>query len=375
MRVNRKALPAWISSYIGGESKSHIEILEAQLHQQNSVVDQLGDGLEVALFICDAKATILYANRSALDLFGFEAPVGRPLLAVTLSTEMESMLLRAVETQDPQSGELRFTSPVEKVGRVKIWPQRDAPRLFVSVYDITELRRLERIRRDFVSNVSHELRTPLTIIRSMAETLLDSPEETTAKREKYLSKVVEEVDRLALMANDLLVLTSAESQPVQKAHSDLAEVFRSAVDQLQPKAAEKQLDLRFSGPDSLLVPADSEQMRQVALNLVENALKYTSQGEVMVNVREEADDFVATVADTGQGISTEDVAKIFERFYRVDRGRSRQTGGTGLGLSIVKHIVESHGGQVHVDTALNIGSTFTVRLPLADRSILPSAKG
>ena len=348
------------------QRQSQIELLEAQLAQQANAVDALADGLDVALFICDAKASVLYANRPALTLFRFDNPVGKMLLAVTLSNELEQLVIRASQTRKDQHAELDFAYPADKVGLAKAWTDDNANRVFLSVYDISDLRRLERVRRDFVSNVSHELRTPLTIIRSMAETLLDSPDTPAAKKGQYLEKVISEVDRLTLMANDLLVLTAAESQAVDKSPVDLASVFRSAVDQLQVKAKDKALELRYTGPFSLNVPANAEQMRQVALNLIDNAINYTSQGRIIVAARLEGGFVAVSVNDSGIGIASEDLPRIFERFYRVNKGRSRGTGGTGLGLSIVKHIVEAHGGTVAVDSSLNVGSTFTIRLPVLE---------
>jgi two-component system, OmpR family, phosphate regulon sensor histidine kinase PhoR len=342
---------------------SHIELVEAQLEQQRTAVDNLADGLEVALAICDNKANILYANKAAKQLFRVENPVGRALIAVTLSSELEQLVLNAAVRHSVIDAELNFASPVDRVGMAKAWPQDEGNRVFLSVYDITDLRHLERVRRDFVSNVSHELRTPLTIIRSMAETLLDAPDTPAAKKGQYLEKVISEVDRLTMMANDLLVLTTAESQVVAKRPCDIAEIFRGVTDQLLPKAIEKGLDLRYQGPFSLIVPAHTEQLRQVALNLIENAINYTSQGRITSVIRDEGTEVIAIVNDSGIGIASDDVPRIFERFYRVDKGRSRGTGGTGLGLSIVKHIVEAHGGNVTVDSALNVGSTFTIRLP------------
>ena len=348
-----------------GQKQSQNELLEAQFAQQRTAVDTLADGLDIALFICDAKAEILFANKPALRLFHFDKPVGRTLLAVSLSYDLEQLVLRAAQSHTEQHAELTFAYPVDRVGLAKAWPQDEGSRVFLSIYDITDLRRLERVRRDFVSNVSHELRTPLTIIRSMAETLLESPETPAAKKGQYLEKIMSEVDRLTHMANDLLVLTTAESQPMSREACDLADIFRGVSDQLQMKARDKGISLQFHGADRIMVPANAEQMRQVALNLIDNAINYTSHGQILIATRQEGVEFVATVKDSGMGIASEDLPRIFERFYRVDKGRSRGTGGTGLGLSIVKHIVEAHGGQVSVDSALNMGSTFTLRMPIA----------
>ena len=345
-------------------SHSQKELLQAEMEQRQNAIDVLADGLDIAIFICDLRATILYANRRAVEMFKFENPVGRTILAVTLSYDLEQLVFDACRLGDAQDGELSFTYPDERVGLAKAWPQQDGARVFVSIYEITDLRRLERVRQDFVSNVSHELRTPLTIIRAMAETLLDDPEASAEVSERYLGKVITEVDRLSLIANDLLILSAAESNTVKKNACDIADIFKHAVGQLDDKAKSKTLELGYAGVDSLIIEANPIQMTQVALNLIDNAINYTSEGSVHVSLERHEDSVVVAVKDTGFGISSEHLPRIFERFYRIDKGRSRATGGTGLGLSIVKHIVEAHGGKVTVESALNQGSTFTVSLPI-----------
>lgn len=266
-------------------------------------------------------------------------------------------------------GEFTFAHADERVALAKVWPQSDSGQIFVSLYEITDLRRLERIRQDFVSNVSHELRTPLTIIRAMAETLFDDPKGPLEQRQKYLGKITEEVDRLSLLVNDLLVLSAAESNTAKTRACDLADIFRQVVHQLEGRASAKQLELSYEGPDNLWIEANPTQMTQIALNLVENAINYTWEGSVRVHVEREDDQALVQVMDTGIGIASEHHGRIFERFYRVDKGRSRSTGGTGLGLSIVKHIVEAHGGAVSIDSKLNQGSVFTIRLPVGTPEI------
>lgn len=343
-----------------GREQSERNLLQTEIEIQRRSVDDLADGLDIAIFICDPRANILYANRRATELFDFEEPLGRNVLAVTLSHDLERLVVEAHREQNPKNAELVFPYPTERTGLAKAWATPDG-RVFLSVYEITDLRRLERVRQDFVANVSHELRTPMTLIRAMAETLMDGDDPEL--RERYLGKIVSEVDRLSMISQDLLILSAAESNPVRKHACDVAEVFRGVLQQLEARASEKGLALSYEGPEHLTIEANSAQMTQVALNLIENAINYTPQGEVSVQIEPRGAEVQILVRDTGMGIASEHQPRVFERFYRVDKARSRSTGGTGLGLSIVKHIVEAHGGRVMVTSALNQGSTFAVTLP------------
>lgn len=347
------------------QGEGRLRLLQEDLERQRQNVDALGEGMDVAILVCDERATISYANRAAKEMFRTQDPAGRSLLAITLNYDLEQLALLAGRDRTEQNAELAFAYPTDRVGLAKAWSFESLPgRVFVTVVEITDLRRLERVRTDFVSNVSHELRTPLTLIRAMAETLLDDKGKDKELFERYLGKVIEEVDRLSGITSDLLTLSSAESNPVRKAPCDVVEVFSNVVNQFQSKAAEKELELTFEGPEHLVIEANTAQMTQVAINLVDNAINYTQAGSVKVSVTASEDEAMVTVADTGIGIPSDHHQRVFERFYRVDRGRSRTLGGTGLGLSIVKNIVESHGGEITVESALNRGSTFTVKLPL-----------
>ncbi len=206
----------------------------------------------------------------------------------------------------------------------------------------------------------------MTIIRAMAETLLDSPEDFPTKGDDYLTRMIAEVDRLSLISNDLLILSAAESSIIRKHATNVAHVFRSAVHGLEPRAKDKGLTLTYSGPTEMIIEANETQLTQVAVNLVENALNYTPSGNVWVELTPGEHEVSIQVRDTGIGIALDQAPRIFERFYRVDKARSRSSGGTGLGLSIVKHIVEVHGGTVRLESALNSGSTFTVTLPIGN---------
>ena len=348
-----------------------MELVQRELTENRHAVDTLADGLDVAIFICDPKATVLYANRRAMEMFRFEDLQGRSLLAISLSYDLEALVFEVFRTGERMQAEMNFSYPENRVNVASAWLETSGQRLFLAIYEITDLRRLERVRRDFVANVSHELRTPLATIRAMAETLVDDQGQDKDLSERYLSKIVSEVDRLSLIANDLLILSAAESNPVRKQECDIADLTRGIAAQLQSKAKEKSLTLTYSGPEHLRIDANSSQMSQVIINLVDNALNYSSEGSVTVTLSANDHEAVLKVADTGIGIASTDLPRVFERFYRVDKGRSRATGGTGLGLSIVKHIVEAHGGEVSVESALNEGSTFTVRLPLISSEPIP----
>lgn len=347
---------------VESQAEAAIEAMELQLEKQRNALSILTDGLQTAIFTCDTRPVVVHANKTAIEMFRFTEPIGRTVLAITLSHELEEMVHRALQRGDPQRRELTIAYPQEKVVIADAWLEPGAERVFLSLYEITDLRHLERVRTDFVANVSHELRTPLTTIRAMAETLQEEHGDTVL-RERFLAKIMSEVDRLSLIAEDLLILSSAESNPVRKQACDIGEILASVVHQLRRKATQKGLTLTYTGPNHLMIEANPSQINQVAINLIDNALNYTAEGSVAVTVEETEDVVRFDVTDTGMGIPSEHVGRIFERFYRVDKGRSRATGGTGLGLSIVKHIAESHGGKVTVDSSLNKGSTFTVELP------------
>lgn len=344
------------------------ERFQNELLRHKHALDGLAEGLKSALFVCDFRAGIQYANHRALEMFRFDAPSGRSILAVTISYELEQLVLNASRADGPLESELSFSFPEDRTTLARAWREPNGDRVFVSLYDITELRRLERVRQDFVANVSHELRTPLAAIRSLAETLHDEPRAALEKRSDYLQRIVNEVDRLSLVVSDLLVLSAAESGPVRKQACDVAAAIQACISLLEEKAKSKKLTIEYEGPGQLTIEANGAQLNQVFINLIDNAINYTAEGRVEASLAQEGAEVVIAVRDTGVGIPSEHLPRIFERFYRVDKGRSRATGGTGLGLSIVKHIVEAHGGTVRVESAFREGSTFTVRLPVGSPS-------
>jgi two-component system phosphate regulon sensor histidine kinase PhoR len=338
------------------------ETLAEIARTQKSAVDAFADGLDIGIFVCDDRAQIAYANRFAQLLFGFENPLARSLLAVTLSVELEQLALNAGDERKVIETEITFSFPKERICLARAWTTNDpTKRVYLSLLEITELRRMERVRKDFVANVSHELRTPMTVIRVYAETMID--DDSKELRKKYLPRIVTEVDRLTSITHDLLVLSTSESSPVRKGPCELGGIIRYTLNLLAPQAKDKGLELTYEGPEDLDIEANASQITQVVVNLVENAIKYTNEGGVDFQLKDQGEFIRFDVTDTGIGIPDEHLPRLFERFYRVDKARSRAGGGTGLGLSIVKHIVEAHGGSIHVDSAQNRGTTFSVVLP------------
>ena len=346
-------------------ANTRAELLQRQILRQREVVDALADGLDVSIFLCDAKGTVEYANKTAATLFRFREPHNRSILALTVSADLQRIVEAAAIQPRRIEEDVLLRVPEERFGIAQAWADpKDSERIFLTIFETTNLRRMERARKDFVANVSHELRTPLTTIRAMSETLLDSTsEERDSLAPRYLGKIVHEVDRLTEIAQDLLTLSIAESTELEKSPVNFTEIVREAFENLQKRAASKDLLLEMGEMEPIELVVNENQMSQVATNIIINAIKYTDSGGVKVEVRRANGGAELTVTDTGIGIPMEDQSRIFERFYRVDKGRSRASGSTGLGLSIVKHIVEAHGGRVSVESTLHIGSVFKVWLP------------
>jgi two-component system phosphate regulon sensor histidine kinase PhoR len=354
------------ASIAAKEASNRAELNRLEFKKHREVIDALADDLEVAIFLCAPSGIIEYANRKVSELFRSESPRGKTILAVTLSHDLEALVARAATTQSHNTVEVVFRYPEERIGIAHAWGDpNNSERVFLSIYEITSLRRLERIRRDFVANVSHEIRTPMTNIRAMSEILNEGDENDWRELgTKYTDRIIAEVDRLIAIANDLLTISTAESQPPDKQIADLSQIVRETCDELVDKARTKGLELTIDAPGPVSALVNTNQMKQIVLNLVDNAIKYTNSGSVRVALLVRDGRAELTVADTGIGIPIEHQSRVFERFYRVDKGRSRKSGGTGLGLSIVKHLVESHDGTVHLTSVMNEGTTVVVSLPL-----------
>lgn len=345
------------------------EELSAELQHYRSMLQYTMQSLQDAVVLVTAEGVVTFANPAASRLLG-EGVLGQTLLQRTLCYDLNLLLTRCVQTQRPQHAELRFSHPYPRTVFVRILPLPTAPQAAEATYlvvltDLSELRRLEQIRSDFVANVSHELRTPLAAIRANAEALLENPTDDPAIQQRFLSTIVEQTDRLTRMTADLLVLAQAEARPIPITQEiNLQGMLHSLVEQLRAQAENAQVTVVVEVPEDFVVCAQRDQLEQVLWNLIDNAIKYNRRGgQVRIRAQKTPEGSQIVVEDTGIGIPHEHLERIFERFYRVDKARSRAKGGTGLGLSIVKHLVESHGGRVWVESEWGVGSRFGVVLP------------
>jgi two-component system phosphate regulon sensor histidine kinase PhoR len=334
------------------------EDLRREKAESSTVVEAMAEGVIAA----DARGRVTTANSAARHLLGYTDDATLPGLAELFRARGASALVQAALTGEPEQ-----MLATEFDGRTVQVTARALPGggAVLVLHDLTTLRRLEAVRRDFVANVSHELKTPLTSISGYSETLLtDQPDQETARR--FLEIILANARRMQHLVDDLLDLSRAESGRWQPAPTalDPGSVAREAWAALGARATGRAVDLRVEVPEGLVLFADPDAARQVLTNLLDNALRYTPEGGRIVVRAEPGNGGVALqVSDTGSGIAREHLPRIFERFYRADPSRARSEGGTGLGLSIVRHLVESHGGRVTAESELGQGTTITCWFP------------
>jgi two-component system phosphate regulon sensor histidine kinase PhoR len=334
--------------------------------------------------VIDAGKHLAFCNEAFSEIVGMSAAQaeGRPILEVIRQPDILELVRRALAGEEGLRGEMEVGGVRRRVFEVTVSPaspaaaeetaaQAGRPIGAVAVlHEITELRRLEQVRKDFVANVSHELKTPLTSIQGFAETLLGGALEDPQNSRRFVEIIRHHAVRLSRLTDDLLKLSRIEAgklglelQPVS-----LVDLIGGAVEAARQRAERGQLSLSFDCPPDLApVRGDANLLREVLQNLLDNAIQYTPAGGRIDVSASETDGFaIITVTDTGIGIPEAEQTRIFERFYRVDAAHSRELGSTGLGLSIVKHIVEAHGGRVGVESAVGRGSKFFFTIPLAE---------
>jgi two-component system, OmpR family, phosphate regulon sensor histidine kinase PhoR len=322
------------------------------------VVDGIPDGAGVL----DSRGRLVVVNKVLDELVGTGRAQGRTLLELTRSGELGEAAERAIAGTGVH-GEFNVAS-LEKVLLVTLAPLSDRRALAV-LRDLTEQKRLEAVRRDFIANASHELRTPVAAISGAVETLLSGGQMVDPSARQFVEMIARHAERLSRLTRELLDLSRLEAGDfrLEIGPVDLAALCAASLDLVRARAEEKRIKLGFDGPPGLRAMADRRALEQILVNLLDNAVKYTPPGGRVTVLTDSTGNFVVvSVLDTGPGIEPRHRARIFERFYRVDVGRAREDGGTGLGLAIVKHLAQAQGGQAGVESGQG-GSRFWVKLP------------
>lgn len=344
--------------------KQMMESVSDEKNKLASVLSSVADGV----IMTDSEGCVILANPAAEQLFSFNETkaVGHPLIEVAHDYEMDEVLKRCLKTASPQT--VQLTSMSGRFLRVISVPLATAKMAgaLVLIQDLSEMRNLQTMRREFVGNVSHEMRTPLAAIKAIVETLQDGALEDREVARDFLDKVNTEVDKMTQMVNELLELSRIETGGVKlkMEQVDLNLLVQEVIARFNPQAERQQVALLTElSADLPLIQSDRNRIEQVIANLVHNAIKFTpSGGKATVRTGVEGESVVVSVSDTGIGISKEDLPHVFERFFKADRSRS--SSGTGLGLAIAKHTVQAHGGSIRVESEEGKGSTFSFSLPL-----------
>lgn len=342
-----------------------------QAEQLSTVIDNTESGL----VLIDEKGYIHLVNRKFITMFGknYKDYVGSLYYDVLESEEVHKTVQQTfLYEKNIKSSFTQFKSTgrnyIEIVGAPIFDEMNMLKGAVLVLYDITEFKNLELMRKDFVANVSHELKTPITSIRGFAETLVDGEVEDEATVKEFTGIIYEESKRLQLLIDDLLILSRLERDEfkIEVVEVDTETIVKDIIPMIRHRAEEKNISFTTEIEEDLSVQVNKEKMKQVLLNLLNNAISYTPpKGEVTLSFKQVKENVQIEVIDSGIGIDEEFISRIFERFYRVDRARSRNTGGTGLGLAIVKHIIELHNGSIEVKSELNKGTRVTVLLPKA----------
>ena len=348
------------------------EKLERQISHEEFNLRAILSSMVEAVMVVNTERVIRMVNHSFLTLFELHSePLGQSVLQTLRNATVEDVIRTALSSREPQSREITILSG-DRHFAMNAAPVRDASGEVLGVaaifHDITRLKQLEQVRKEFVANVSHELRTPLSIFQGYLEMLQDTPELTRDEIVHTVEVLQKHSNRLNALVEDLLTLArlEARSDALEKMPLNLTKFLNGLAADWKIKMGAKRIRLRLDVPEDLPeILADSFRLEQVFYNLLENALKYTPvDGEIAIEAQRFSPGMLEVrVKDTGSGIPTADVPHIFERFYRADKARSRALGGTGLGLSIVKHIAQLHGGSVRAESVYGYGTTICVRLP------------
>jgi two-component system phosphate regulon sensor histidine kinase PhoR len=342
-----------------------------ELTEERDRAGQILDALDDGVLLLDGAGRLLVANPTARSWFGLPDALrpGLPVKRVLGVPQVSALAEEAAAARAPVVGTLTLVFPEPRTLTLRAFPLADrgpTGRIVVTMTDITQRRRLEVLRRDFVANASHELKTPVAAVRALAETLLTAlPDDPEAGR-RFAERIGREAERLDVLVRDLLDLSRVERGTLDIEPVDLVGLVKEVVGGYADRAEERRILLSTELQPDVAVRGDRAQLGLLLSNLIDNALRYTpAKGSVCIRLNAAEHRAVLQVADTGEGIPAVELPRVFERFYRVDKARVRQTGGTGLGLAIVRHVAEAHGGAVQATSELARGSTFTVTLPVA----------
>ncbi len=368
---------SWLATFHSELARAFAELAERiqqrvdQLESEKSRLEVILESITEAILVVDRDGRVVLANKALANLFDLEPPLeGLLTVEVVRYAAIQDALTGCLAEGRSREMEVELTGTPECHLDIQVAPVLEGSECIGAVavlYDITRLRQLERMRRDFVANVSHELCTPLTAIKGYAEILSDGALDDRETARRFTGIIENHADRLTRLLGDLLDLSRLESDQleVELAPCELKPLADTSVGSISQAAAQKQIAIHCDIPPAVKVICDPKLIEHALINLLDNAVKYTpAGGKVHLGARpvEGSDRWTIYVEDTGIGIPSEDLGRIFERFYRVDKGRSRSLGGTGLGLSIVRHIAEAHGEQVSVQSKLGAGTTFSFEL-------------
>ncbi|MGO9567433.1 MAG: two-component system histidine kinase PnpS [Desulfomonilaceae bacterium] len=345
-------------------------------HQRNELEAVLS-GMVEAVLVIDAHENVRSVNQAAEKLFQINSSKvkGRKVQEAIRNTDLRRFVTETLSREEPLEGDIVILGDPEKFLQAHSAILRDSDGNTVSALvvlnDVTRLKALENIRRDFVANVSHELKTPITSIKGFLETLREGALKDPEHAERFLDIIIKHTDRLTAIVDDLLSLSrierDAEKGEIAVQDQPLAEVIDAVGKVCRKRAQVKNIKLEFEVDDTIVAKINSTLLEQAIVNLVDNAVKYSEPGQIVtVQAEKTGEEVVIRVVDEGCGIPRDHLERIFERFYRVDKARTRKVGGTGLGLAIVKHIASAHGGRITVQSSLGRGSTFSIYLPAGE---------
>ncbi|MGD8882476.1 MAG: ATP-binding protein, partial [Desulfobacterales bacterium] len=349
---------------------NRIETISRQRNQLETVLASMLEGV-IAI---DTEERIVSINRAAAQLFDKEPAncQNKSIQEIIRSPALQQFIRKALRNKNPSEEDITVFQNEERVIDVKSSALLDANQhqigTLVVFHDVTQMRRLEDMRRDFVANVSHEIKTPLTAIKGFVETLQQGNVEKAKEKERFLGIIQKHVDRLNAIIEDLLALSRIEQEDQRKEinfqQAKIEAVFQAAIQLCRPKAEEKKIRIDLDCEKYAAATFDPTLIEQAVVNLLDNALKYSEpQSTVLLKSDLQDSEMIISVQDHGIGIAQKHLPRLFERFYRVDKSRSRKEGGTGLGLAIVKHIAQAHGGHVEVESKIGAGSRFSIHLP------------